>query len=198
VLPALHTPVLSPICAALEDVMEMCDKPRINWEAQDLPREWGRFENHCTFTFNGPLKGKSEPEKVNYLMGFVGDKGREVYLTFTWPEVPDGLTPAQETLAGVQKQFQEYVAPKKNHIRATVEFNRRRQDAGEFDSFVTALRLLVKDCGYEQLQDRMIRDAIVMRSHHIEVMERCLDEGDDSHWQDLSALAKRWKLAEKA
>jgi hypothetical protein len=94
----------------------------MNGEAPDLPREWRRFENHKT------LKAKSELEKVNYLMDFVGDKEREVYLTFEWPNVEQEQTPAQETLVGVKAKFQEYVAPKKNHIRATVEFNRRRQD----------------------------------------------------------------------
>ena len=36
--------------------------------------------------------------------------------------------------------------PMKTLIRATVTFNRRKQDAGEkFDNFVTDLRVLVKD-----------------------------------------------------
>ena len=115
---------------------------------------------------------------MNYFMGFVGDKGR-VYETFQWTEA-NGDTPAENAaLAGVYAKYKDYVAPKKNHIRATVEFSRRKQDPGEkFDSFVTALRVLVRDCGFEQMEERMVRDAIVLRSHNEDVMERCLDEGD--------------------
>lgn len=73
----------------------------MNWQAADLDKGWKRFKQHCEFTFNGPLSGKSEKVKVNYLMTFIGDKGREIYNTFTWtPAVED--TPAEnDTLAGV-------------------------------------------------------------------------------------------------
>ena len=58
--------------------------------------------------------------------------------------------------------YAQYVAPMKNHIRATVTFNRRKQDAGEkFHNFVTDLRILVKDCGYAK-ENGMLRDAIVL------------------------------------
>ena len=59
-------------------------KTSINWQAQDLLKEWRRFKQHCKFTFKGPLAGKSEVEKVNYLMTYIGDKGREIYHTFEW------------------------------------------------------------------------------------------------------------------
>ena len=66
-----------------------------------------------------------------------------------------------------------------NHIRTTVSFNRRKQDAGEkFDNFVTDLRILVKDCGYVE-ENRMLRDAIVLRSSHAAVREKYLEKGDD-------------------
>ena len=59
---------------------KMTDKnknPTMNWEASDLLREWKHFEQHCQFTFDGPHAAKSE-EKVNYLMTYRGDKGREI------------------------------------------------------------------------------------------------------------------------
>ena len=89
------------------------DKPKMNWAAADLPREWQRFVNHCDFTFKGPLSGKTEVVKVNYLMGFIGDHGREVYETFDW-KAAEGDTPAEnDTLKGVYDKFSAYVQPKK-------------------------------------------------------------------------------------
>ena len=89
---------------------------------------------------------------MNYLMIFIGDKGREVYGTFQWTTA-NGNTPAENnTLAGVYKKNADYVKPKRNEIRATVKFNHRRQEPNErFDEFVTALRILVRDCGYDTL-----------------------------------------------
>ena len=63
---------------------ESGDKPSMNWRTSDLDEEWKRFRQHCEFTFKGPLATKSEIEKVNYLITYIGDKGREIYDTFTW------------------------------------------------------------------------------------------------------------------
>ena len=117
-------------------------------------------------------------------MTYIGDKGREIYWTYAWaPAAGEGnnRVPAEnETLAGVYAKYDAYVAPRKDQIRAAVAFNRRKQEANErFDNFVTALKILVKNCGYEAMEDRMVRDAIVLRAHHPAVREKCLDMGDD-------------------
>ena len=64
--------------------MSSSNKPAMNWNAGDLAKEFKRFKQHCQFTFQGPLSEKSEKAKVNYFMTYIGDKGREVYETFTW------------------------------------------------------------------------------------------------------------------
>ena len=154
--------------------MSKTDKPSMNWLAADLHKEWKRFKQHSEFTFKGPLASKSEVEKVNYLMTYIGDKGREIYETFTWtPAVGD--TPAEnDTLLGVCAKYESYVAPKKNQIRATVNFHRRKQQDGEkCDAFVTDLKILAKDCGYTD-EDSMIRDAIVCHALHSRVRENVL------------------------
>ena len=38
--------------------------------------------------FTGPLKGKSEEEKVSYLLLWVGDKGRDI--RHTWKDIKAG------------------------------------------------------------------------------------------------------------
>ena len=194
----------------------------MNWEAQDLDREFRRFKQHCSFVFNGPLEQKTEIVKCNYLMSFIGDKGRDIYSTFQWaPATPavaavvnangEEVTPAvaaapaeNETLNGVYAKFENYVAPKKNQIRATVIFNRRKQkDSERFDDFVTDLRRLIQDCGYGDQEDRMLRDAIVLRAYHAKVREKCLDKGDDltlqmaiTYGQSYEASSQSMKMIE--
>lgn len=112
--------------------------------------EWKRFKQHWEFTFGGPLAGKSEKEKVSYLMTHIGDKGREIYLTLEWETIAleDGSRVSEkDTPEGVYKKYETYVKPRKNQMRATVNFHRCRQQEGErFHDFVTDLKLLVKDC----------------------------------------------------
>ena len=159
--------------------------PSMNWLAKDLDKEFKRFKQHCSFTFEGPLEGKTEKQKVNYLMTYIGDRGRELYNTFTWtPAVAQNgqqaAVPAEnETLEGVFNKYERFLAPTKNQIRASWEFQKRKQQPSErFDNFVTDLRILVRDCGYAE-PNRMLRDAIVQNTSYAEVREKCLDAGDE-------------------
>ena len=114
----------------------------------------------------------------------IGGNGREIYETFLWTPATDDTPAENATLAGVYAKYGQYVAPMKNHIRATVSFKRRKQVVGEnVDNFVTDLRILVKECGYLE-ENRMLRDAIVLRSSHAAVREKCFEKGDDLtlHW----------------
>ena len=62
---------------------------------------------------------------------------------------------------------------------AALKFNERRQaDSESFDSFVTDLKILVKDCGYQE-EERMVRHAIVFRCKYTKVREKFLDLADE-------------------
>ena len=57
--------------------------PSMCWEGNDLEGAWKSFQAHVNFMFQGPLKEKSEEEKCAYLMIWVGEKGRNIYSTWT-------------------------------------------------------------------------------------------------------------------
>ena len=82
-------------------------------------------------------------------MSFVGDKGREIYLTFQWETVQVGSGESAQNVNGkdilqwVVGKFKAHLETKKNPIMAAVKFDRRCQLQGEtFDSFLTDLKLL--------------------------------------------------------
>ena len=123
----------------------------MNWAAADLSKEWERFYEHCEFTFSAPRPPPSkytEKEKICNLMSFVGDKGREIHLTFHWQTFQVGKAETAQNvsekyiLERVAGKFKAHEEAKKNPIMAAVKFDRRRQLPGEtFDSFVTDLKL---------------------------------------------------------
>ena len=41
--------------------------PRMDWNAVNLPQAFRRFKATCELYFTGPLKQKSEGEKIGYL-----------------------------------------------------------------------------------------------------------------------------------
>ena len=82
-------------------------------------------------------------------------------------------------LAVVVKKYEEYCAPRKKHIMAALKFNECQQaNSGGFDSFVTDLKILVKDYAYQE-EERMVHDAIVFRCKYSKVCEMCLNLADE-------------------
>ena len=82
-------------------------------------------------------------------------------------------------MEGVFSKYDAYVVPKRNHLRSAVNFHRRRQNESEtFDNFVTDLKILVKECGYQE-NERMLGDAIVLGARQPAVREKCIDKGDE-------------------
>ena len=147
--------------------------PQISWTAQDLHQEWRHFSGQAECIFDGPLHEKEESVKVSYLKLWVGDKGLDVFEEFTLAKPEDTAK-----LKVVLKKFKEYCALRKNQIMAALKFNERCQGDNEsFDPFVTDLKVLVKDCGYQE-EERMVRDAIVFCCKHPKVREKCLDQAD--------------------
>ena len=131
--------------------------PRMDWDAKDLPLAFKSFKEHCNFMFGGPLKSKSEEEKCNYVMLWAGEKGRNIYSTWTL------TNEERKQLAIHYEKFENYCKPKSNKIYSRYIFMRIEQGTDEpFEQFVTDLKLLYKECGYDHaMEDEMIRDHIV-------------------------------------
>jgi hypothetical protein len=58
--------------------------PAMDWTSDDLECQWKSILQHVIFIFSGPLKKKNEDEKCAYLMIWVGQKGRDIYMYSTW------------------------------------------------------------------------------------------------------------------
>ena len=103
-------------------------------------------------------------------MSFVGDEGREIYLTFQWNTVQVGSGEnrhdirERDILERVAEKFKAHLEAKKNPIMAAVKFDRRRQLHGEtFDSFVTDLKVLARGLDMTET-NKLIRNAIACKS----------------------------------
>ena len=52
--------------------------PNMNWDSNNLPTTWEKFERNVKLIFSGPLKEKEEEEKIAYILIWVGEKGQIV------------------------------------------------------------------------------------------------------------------------
>jgi hypothetical protein len=128
----------------------------MDWSSNDLPSAWKSFKRHIEFMFGGPLHSKSEEQKCNYLMIWIGEKGRDIYQTWILAEGEE------KKLNTYYTRFEAYVKPKSNRVLSRYKFHKKLQGENEsFQQFTTELKLLVKYCGYTE-PDEMVRDRIVI------------------------------------
>ena len=171
--------------------------PKFDWESTNLPEQWRKFKSHVELIFDGPLKEKSEEIKVNYLLLWIGDKGREI--RETWTDL-DGsgseLATARKKLQTYYDRFQAHVQPKLNPIFARYKFNMETQDAGTIEQFITKLRTLVKDCEYTNA-DEMIRDRIVFGTSSERVREKLINEGDKLTLEKAVQIAQTYEYSQQ-
>lgn len=149
------------------------DTPKMNWESRDLSNAFKKFKEHCEFMFKGPLATKTEEIKCNYLMIWAGEKGRQIFSTWTMSDDD------KKKLKSYFEKFEEYCRPKSNIIYNRYMFKNRVQGENEpFEQFVTDLKSLLVDCDYRQeLHDEMIRDHIVFGVKSPKIREKLIMEG---------------------
>ncbi|MCG7879803.1 MAG: hypothetical protein N0C90_26270, partial [Candidatus Thiodiazotropha endolucinida] len=165
--------------------------PVMNWEASNLPEAWKKFHQHVELIFQGPLAAKTEAEKVSYLLLWVGDKGRDVYNTWT------GITDEEAVLLETYyTKFKNYCQPKLNPIFARYKFNNEVQGSSSIDQFVTRLKLLSIDCNFKAEKDEMIRDRIVFGTSSAKVRSKLIDEGEKLTLEKAVQIGQSYEYAQ--
>jgi hypothetical protein len=146
--------------------------PCINWDSRNLQEEWRKFKQHADLMFAGPQNKNSEAEKCAYLLIWAGEKGREIYNTWNL------ATEDSKKLEVLYTNFEKHTTPKKNTLFARYIFlSRKQQDGEQFETFVTDIRTLVRDCGYKEPEE-MVRDRIVCGITSQDAREKLLQVGE--------------------
>ncbi|XP_021348815.1 uncharacterized protein K02A2.6-like [Mizuhopecten yessoensis] len=165
--------------------------PKFNWETTDLVEEWRTFIQHAEFWFAGPMSTKSEEEKCNYLMIWIGGKGRDIYSTWTLTEEE------KKSFDHLKRQFEKHVKPRTNRVYSRYRFLSRAQKETEtFEKILTDLKLLAKNCGYPE-EDDMIRDAIVFGTKDHKVRAKCSNEGSDLTLEKAVNYSRTFELSKE-
>ena len=112
------------------------------------------MELYIEFSF----AGKSEKEKCSALLYLIGQSGRDVHSTMKF------TNEEKDKVSVLFKKFDELVLQrtKQNVTMERYKFNMRNQGKDEtVNQYITALRLLAKNCNFGSLEDEMIRNRLV-------------------------------------
>ena len=162
----------------------------MDWESTNLIDAWKKFKQHVELILNGPLKEKEELTKINYLLIWIGDKGRDVYNT--WKLTED----EKKSLEAHFKKFKEHVQPTLNPVFARYKYNNEVQGTQTIEQFVIRLRLLIKDCLYAN-EDEMLRDRIVFGTNSHKVREKLINEGEKLDLKKAIQIAQSHEYAQQ-
>ena len=91
--------------------------PTMDWTSDNLKEAWTRFKNHATLMFEGPLSEKTEKVQCAFLLIWLGDKGRDIFSTFTFTKEE------KDKIQSYMNKLTKYFNPKKQHCLLKVPFS---------------------------------------------------------------------------
>ncbi|XP_006813690.1 uncharacterized protein LOC102809558 [Saccoglossus kowalevskii] len=122
------------------------------------------------------MADKTDAEKSKVIQYIIGPEGREIFETFEFTEEDDDKSTVPKDILD---KFEKHFALKKSLVVSRHKFNTRNQGRNEsIDDFVTALKILAKDCAFGTMRDELIRDRIICGIYCEQVKDKLLQKQD--------------------
>ena len=141
----------------------------------NLSENWSKWKREFGF-YPTATESTSKPDavKTSRLLTAIGEKGREVYYTFTFTDETEAIE-----YSTVLQKFDVYMSPKKNITYMRYRFFSCKQLEGQsIDDFAIEIKSRAQHCEFDTLRDSLIRDKIVMGVNSKKVQERLFREED--------------------
>ena len=169
-----HAHALAPAHVAVPRPVQGIRAPLAPDLSNNASQNWRVFRqkwrNYSVIT---RLQDQNEEYKVALLLHTLGDELLKIYNGFTFETDEDDRTEAE-----ILQKFEEFAVGETNETYERFIFNKRDQHADEsFESFLSAIRSLMKTCNYHQNSiDSILRDRIVLGIRDTESQKTLLKE----------------------
>ena len=126
----------------------------------DMSSNWRRFERMWrNYEIVTRLQEETAEFRTATLLTCIGSEALDVYEGLPF----DDDANERQNVEVVLQKFQEFCLGEVNETYESYMFFCRNQDAGEtVESYITTLRKIVKTCNFGRLEDRLLRDRVVM------------------------------------
>ena len=117
----------------------------MNFDTNNLAEAWKKWKQTMLLYLTAVMNGKTEEEKYSVFLYMIGEKGRDIFNTWTWNKKRDANDePTNEddiTINLLMQKFEEYCLPKKNLVIERRKFFTRNQLPGEpIDAYIIELK----------------------------------------------------------
>ncbi|KAL5488848.1 hypothetical protein EMCRGX_G017861 [Ephydatia muelleri] len=159
--------------------------PEMDFASSDgtsVAETWRKWRQSMELFLTLAMTGKTEREQCSAFLYIIGPAGRDIYNTFNVSDQD------KNKISILFQKFKGYCKPKQNVTVERYRFNTRSQQEGEsIDQYVTALKLMTRNCAFGTLEEELIRDRIVCGVSSEKIKERLLRERDLTFHRPLSS-----------
>ena len=132
---------------------------------------------------NAVMPGKTEEQQYSAFLFVIGERGTEIFNTFTWnKKMRDGVETKEDdiTVKALFQKFEDYCLPKKNLIAERRKFFIRSQQHDETtDAYITQLRNLPSTCEFGEVKEGLILYKLVDGIQSDKIRDTLLRKGAD-------------------
>ena len=132
----------------------------MNFDSGNLAATWRKWKQTMQLYLNSVISGKTEEQQYSTFLFPIGERGREIFNTFTWiKKIRDGIETEEDdiTVKALFQKFEDYRLPKKNLIAERSRFfTRNRQHNETIDAYITQLRNLSSTCKFGDAKEGLI------------------------------------------
>ena len=129
------------------------------------------------------MSEKTEKQQYSTFLLVIGERGREIFSTFTWSrKARDGVETEENdiTVKALFQKFEDYCLPKKNFIVERRRFFTRNQQHDEtIDAYFTQLRKLSSTCEFGDIKEGLILYKLVDGIQSDKIRDTLLRKGAD-------------------
>lgn len=152
--------------------------------------EWKKWQSEFHL-FSVATRLNMQPAEVQAatFLVTIGEEGRRIYRTFRFEDESD-----RNKLEVLITKFEQHCKPATNLTYHEFVFGSRDQTENEpFDDWLTELRILVQNCEFKEMEDRMLRSRIILGLRDKDLQKVLINENPE-----LGKLIEKCRLREQS
>ena len=149
--------------------------PSFNWEG-NTHEQFKTFKQRTEILMEGPCEDYKEPDKVAAILGWLGDKGHQVYASLDWAAQGKDKKKYQDVLDAFDSYFKPMLTIMPSWYQLGNIYSSQCKDQTEF---MTKLKELSKETGFKE-PDELTKFLFVIHNTDSKVREYLIDKGDPS------------------
>lgn len=140
----------------------------------NLAQNWKKFKRQFqTYAVASRLQREDDPEyRCAVFLATIGEDAFDIFDTFKFDNAEDS-----NNLEIVMSKFEEYFVGETHEAYESYRFHLRRQEPSEsIEAYIAELRKLAKTCNFGPMEDRLIRDQVVVGVREDLLREKLLED----------------------